>query len=81
MSKIDSSILWGPEVLGSGPLDERFSAYLVEAPFDMPAHAPDLVGERVSLGGTTFQIRGVAANAPSGPISKGDRIQLLVRAV
>ena len=81
MGKIDTSVLWGPKVLGRNRLDEHRWAYGVEAPFDMPSTIPDLIGARVRLDGREFEIRGTVANAPAAPIREGCLIELLVRAV
>ena len=80
MSKIDTAILWGPDPVGRSKLDERWWAYVVEAPFDMPADIPDLIGRKVSLDGQHFEIRGIVPAVPVSPISKGDFMELLVRA-
>jgi hypothetical protein len=81
MSKIDTSVVWGPQVLGRGRLDERRWAYLVEAPFDMPSDIPDLIGMKVRLDGSEFEIRGVLPKLPLVPVVKGEPIELLVRSI
>ena len=81
MSKIDTSVCWGPQVLGRMKLDERRFAYGVEAPFDMPADIPDLIGARVLLDGKQFEVRGIVPSAPTKPIKQGDLIELLVLAL
>lgn len=80
MSKIDAAIVWGPDAVGRSRLDDRWWAYVVEAPFDMPADIPDLIGRPVSLDGRAFEIRGIVPNVPVSPIRKGDLMELLVRA-
>lgn len=80
MSKIDRAVVWGPDVLGGSPLDERRWAFCVKAPFDMPADIPDLIGMKVHLNGREFEIGGIVAPAPACDIKQGDLIELLVRA-
>lgn len=80
MNKIETSVIWGPQVLGRDQLDERRWAYLVEAPFDMAWDIPDLLGVRVQLDGGEFEIRGVLPKIPYAPISQGELIELLVLA-
>jgi hypothetical protein len=80
MSKIDASILWAPKVVAKDKLDEHRWAYLVEAPFDMPAEIP-LIGMRVSLDGRELEIRGFVARMPAPPIKEGELIELLVALV
>jgi hypothetical protein len=58
MSKIDTSIVWAPKVLGRDKLDRNRWAYIVEAPFDLPADVPDLIGKKAFLDGGEFEIRG-----------------------
>ncbi|NNM74737.1 hypothetical protein [Enterovirga aerilata] len=70
---------WIPEVLGTSRLDERYSAYLVHAPFDMAAHAPELIGMRAMLDQIERTIRGILVKTPSTAIERGDLIALLVR--
>ena len=79
MSKIDIDVLWGPDAVGRGRLNDLFWAYVVEAPFDMPADIPDLIGRNVSLDGRRFEIRGIVPSVPVAPIRKGDLMELLVR--
>ena len=52
--------------------------FVVEAPFDMPAHARDLIGRPVSLNGQTFEVRGLVPRLPTRPIAAGEPIELLV---
>lgn len=78
MSKIETRVAWGPDVVGRIRLDERRWAYGVRAPFDMPAHIPDLMGTKVSLDGKPFEIRGIVPKAPFTPIKKGELMELLV---
>jgi hypothetical protein len=80
VSKIETANLWEPTVLGRSKLDERWWAYLVEAPFDMPAGMPELLGKRVTLDGEPFGIGGTVPHVPAGEIREGDPIQLLVSA-
>ena len=80
MSKIDASVLWGPKVVGKDRLDEHRWAYIVEAPFDMPAEAA-LIGIRASLDGQEFEIRGFVPRMPATPIKEGELIELLVAPV
>ena len=77
MSKIEP-ILWGPKILGRERLNERCWSYAVEAPFDMPADIPDLVGIRASFGGELVEIRGIVPKMPPAPIAEGELIELLV---
>jgi hypothetical protein len=77
MSKMDV-VLWGPKVLGRDKLDGRRWAYAIEAPFDMPANIPDLVGMKVQLEGGEFSIGGIVPKMPPGPIRRGETIELLV---
>jgi hypothetical protein len=81
MSKIDVSVLWGPTVLGREKLGNRHWAYVVEAPFDMPAHVPDLIGMRVRLDHNEFEIRGSVSKMPPAHIVAGELIELLVVAL
>jgi hypothetical protein len=81
MSKIDTAVVWGPKVLGRGRLDQRRWAYLVEAPFDMHSDIPDLIGMKVCLDGSEFEIRGTLPRLPVVPITKGELMELLVRRV
>ena len=78
MSKIDTSVLWGPTVLGREKLDERRWAVAVEAPFDMAATIPDLIGMKVSLDGGEYEIRGILPKIPHDPIRQGEVIEMLV---
>jgi hypothetical protein len=78
MSKVGTSDLWEPTVLGRGKLNDQWSAYLVEAPFDMPADTSAIVGTRVALDGTAFRIGGTLAHSPPRPIRAGEPIQILV---
>jgi hypothetical protein len=81
MSKMDASVLWGPNVVGRASLGERRWIYAVEAPFDMPRDIPDLIGMRVHLNGGEFEIRGIVPKMPAARIVKGEIIELLVRAI
>ncbi len=78
MSKVDASVLWGPEVIGRDKLDELRWLYAVEAPFDMPADMPDLIGMKVSLDSREFEIRGTVPRMPPTRIKQGELIELLV---
>jgi hypothetical protein len=78
LSKIETRVAWGPDVVGRMRLDERRWAYGGRAPFDMPAHIPDLMGTKVSLDGKPFEIRGIVPKAPFTPIKKGELMELLV---
>ena len=80
MSKIDASVLWGAKVVGKDRLDEHRWAYVVEAPFDMPAELP-LIGIKASLDGQEFEIRGFVRSMPATPIKQGELIELLVARV
>jgi hypothetical protein len=72
MSKIDTSVVWGPTLLGR-------RAFAVGAPFDMqPAEIELLIGMVVSVGGATWIIRGLVRNIPQQQIRTGDPIELLV---
>ena len=81
VSAIDTVNLWEPTVLGRSKLDGRWWAYLVQAPFDMPADAPELMGNRVILDGEAFAIGGSIPNVPARAIATGDSIQILVSAL
>ena len=78
MSTISVAELWEPKVIGRNKLDAGWWSYVVEAPFDMPANMPELIGARVTLDGQPFAIRGSVPNMPPGPTGKGDPIQILV---
>jgi hypothetical protein len=79
MSKIDTSVAWGPRVLGREKLDGRRWAYVVEAPFDMsPADLESLVGMRISADGSHVTIRGLVRCVPQRDVLAGDPIELLV---
>jgi hypothetical protein len=79
MNKIEASIEeWRPNVLARGQLDKRRWAYVIEAPFDMPGHIPDLLGLNVSMDGRNFEIRGTLPRIPQAPIMKGEYLGLLV---
>jgi len=77
MTKIDTSVLWGPTVAGKDRLDERRWSYVVEAPFDMLGEG-ELIGMKVSLDGQEFQIRGFVPRMPASSIKEGELIELLV---
>ena len=81
MSKIDVSVLWGPRVLGKEKLGNRRWAYVIEAPFDMPAYVPDLIGMRVCLDRNEFEIRGSVSKMPPRHIVAGELIEILVVAL
>jgi hypothetical protein len=81
LSKIDTNVVWGPEVLGKMKLDDRRWAYGVHAPFDMAADIPDLMGAKVLLDGKLFKIRGIVPSAPPSNIKEGQLIELLVVAL
>ncbi len=70
---------WTPEVLATSLLSDRFSAFLVSAPFDMAASAPELIGARAVLDRVERTIRGIIAKTPSTTIRQGELIALLVR--
>ncbi len=79
MSKIDTSVLWGPTLLGRQKLEARRWAFAVGAPFDMqPAQTESLIGMAVSVDGSTWMIRGVVHNIPQQQIRTGDPIEILV---
>ena len=79
MSKIETSVTWGPTVLGREKLDVRRRAYVVAAPFDMQAdQLAMLTGMTVSLEGGQYQIGGVVPNIPNRPVLAGEPIELLV---
>jgi hypothetical protein len=79
VSEIVPSDLWEPTVLGWGRLNERWCAYLVEAPFDMPADADPIVGTRVTLHGMACKVGGTVVPSPPRPIRAGEPVQILVR--
>jgi hypothetical protein len=79
MNKIYPSAVWAPEVLGKDRIDQCRWAYAVQAPFDMPADMPGLVGAKVQLDGAIFDVRGFVPRMPSSPILQGEAIELLVR--
>jgi hypothetical protein len=81
LSTINTTSLWEPEVYGRNQLRGDWWAYLVEAPFDMPADIPGLIGSRVALDGKPFAIGGTIPNAPARSVRKGDAIQILVSAL
>ena len=78
LSKVETSIVWGPDVVGRMKLDERRWAVGVHAPFDMPVGAPDLMGTKVQIDGELFDIRGIVPNVPLSTIKQGQLIELLV---
>jgi hypothetical protein len=78
LSTIETTSLWEPTVFGRSPLSGNWWAYLVEAPFDMPADIPGLIGSRVALDGRPFAIGGTIPNAPARSVRQGDAIQILV---
>ena len=80
MNKVDLSAVWAPTVLGKDRIDQRRWAYAVAAPFDMPADMPGLVGTKVQLDGSIFEIGGFVPRMPPLPIKEGEAIELLVRA-
>ena len=53
-------------------------AYIVQAPFDMPADAPDLVGGPIALDGRLFAVRGLVPKLPAAQIAAGELIELLI---
>ena len=81
MSKVETEIVWGPDVVGRMKLDERRWAVGVHAPFDMPVGAPDLMGTKVYLDGKLFEIRGIVPNVPLSTIKAGQLLELLVVAL
>jgi len=81
LSKVETSIVWGPDVVGRMKLDERRWAVGVHAPFDMPVGAPDLMGTQVYLDGKLFEIRGIVPNVPLSTIKAGQLLELLVVAL
>ena len=81
MSKVGTSDLWEPTVLGRTRLNERWCAYLVKAPFDMPVDNDGLLGSVVELDGMAFRIGGTVAHTPPRPIRAGESIQILVTQV
>ena len=81
MSKVETSIVWGPEIVGRMKLGERRWAVGVQAPFDMPAEALDLMGTKVMLDAELFEIRGIVPNVPLSTIKQGQLIEILVVAI
>jgi hypothetical protein len=81
LSKVETSIVWGPDVVGRMKLDERRWAIGVHAPFDMPVGAPGLMGTKVYLDGNLFEIRGIVPNVPLSTIKAGQLLELLVVAL
>ena len=79
MNKFDLSAVWAPTVLGKDKIDSRRWAYAVEAPFDMSADMPGLIGTKVQLDGAIFEIGGFVRRMPPLPIKQGEAIELLVR--
>jgi hypothetical protein len=71
--------VWAPEVLGKNQIDQRRWAYAVQAPFDMPADMPGLIGAKVQLDGAIFEVGGFVPRMPPSPILQGEAIELLVR--
>jgi hypothetical protein len=80
MNKVDLSAVWAPTVLGKDRIDGRRWAYAVAAPLDMPADLPGLIGTKVQLDGSIFEIRGLVPRMPPLPVKQGEAIELLVRA-
>ena len=78
--KSNEAPAWKPNVLARDRLDRRRWAYLIDAPFDMPADIPDLMGVTV-LDGRAFEIRGTLPRIPQSPIRKGELFGLLVRSM
>ena len=81
MSKVETAIVWGPDVVGRMKLDERRWAVGVHAPFDMAVGAPDLMGTRVYLDGKLFEVRGIVPNVPLSTIKTEQLLELLVVAL
>jgi hypothetical protein len=79
MNEVYLSAVWAPEVLGKDRIDQRRWAYAVQAPFDMPADMPGLIGAKVQLDGAIFEVGGFVPRMPSSPILQGEAIELLVR--
>ena len=79
MSKIDTTIVWGPTLLGRQKLDARRWAFAVGAPFDLhPSDTGSLIVMAVSVEGATWIIRGLIPNIPQQQIRTGDPIEILV---
>ena len=74
----ESFVVWEPKPHAKDRLDDRRWAYLVDAPFDMPAHIPDLVGACVALDGRIFEVRGALPRIPQTQIRKGDLLGILL---
>ena len=71
--------LWQPSVLGRTPLNGRWWAYLVAAPFDMAACIPELLGTYVALDQEPCRVAGTIQKVPARDIEKGEPVLLLVR--
>jgi len=80
MNKTDTLASWAPKILGRERLDERRWIIVVEAPFDMPADIPDLIGKRTKVADADFDIHGSVPKMPTSPIMRGEPIALLVSA-
>ena len=78
MNQMGAFLPWVPTALAKGQLDDRRWAYLIEAPYDMPAHLPDLIGTCVDLEGRTYEIRGTLPRIPEGAVRKGELLGILV---
>jgi len=79
VSKIDTSLTWGPRVLRRDKLYHRRWAFVVEAPFEMaPSEMETLIGMSISVDGALFVIRGLVGSIPRTDVLGGDPIELLV---
>ena len=81
MSRVAVALHWEPDVIGRLKLDERRWTYAVEAPFDTACDIPELIGTRVILDKTVFEICGIVPNIPYAPVKAAELIELLVRQV
>ena len=81
MSRFAVALHWEPEVIGRLKLDERRWSYAVKAPFDMASDIPELIGTRVILDKTVFEICGIVPKIPYAHVKAGELIELLVRQV
>lgn len=74
----EAASLWAPEVIGRGRLDEHRWAYAIHAPFDTDAGLTGLLGTRVMLDGSAWEIRGSIPAMPPSSIQKGQVVEVLV---
>jgi hypothetical protein len=54
---------------------------IVKAPYEMNRDRPDIIGKRVRINGSLYDVLGVNRHAVMSPIRQGETIGLLVEAV